>query len=166
MRKKWIIILGGVVLIMAIGAVFAFGKRTYTIGKDPKLEEITSVSAGGGGMMYNSSWSWSASYRISKGTCKLYRRMWDEEANAFSEGEVEISLDEYMRILQSIEGLKYAHYDPPKDVMDGYSESARIFWMDSPSGTYRIEFGEGGMRGLLQAFNDVWEENKENAVFE
>lgn len=164
MKKSWIIIAAGL-LMLGLIVFFVFYKRTYTIGKDPEIQEISSVSVGGGGMSYDSSWNWSASHSASKGTYKLYRRMWDEKANDYSETEVQISEDEYMKIVQTLAGLKYAHYDPPKNVMDGYSESARIFWPKSPSGSYRIEFGEKGMKDLLQAFNEVWDANKDKAVY-
>ena len=164
MKKSWFIIAAGLLLLVLI-LFLVLHKKTFTIGKDPKIEEISSVSVGGGGMSYDSSWNWSASHSTSKGTYKLYRRMWDEKDNAYSEGEMQITYDEYMRIVQTLTGLKYAPYDPPKNVMDDYSESSRIFWPDSPSGSYRIEFGEGGMKDLLQAFNEVWNANKEKAVY-
>ena len=130
-------------------------RKTYTIGIDPKLEDITSVYAGGGGMEYSSSWTWSASSR--KGKHELYRRFWDEEKNEITEVIVEISESEYDSILRSLEGLRYVRYDAPKNVMDGYSETVRIYWENSPSGSYRVDLDTTEMGALLKTFKTVWD---------
>ena len=155
---KKLIAIGGIV-IMALGLLTGCFARSYTIGKNPKLEEITSITAGGGGMEYTSQWSYSARRSSKDGKCELKRVFWDESSNEMKDITVEISKYEYEKIIQSVDGLKYEKYNPPKNVMDGSSQSARIYWPKSPSGSYRINFGESGMRELMYAFNEVWEAN-------
>ncbi|MBR2806637.1 MAG: hypothetical protein IKE18_07640 [Oscillospiraceae bacterium] len=155
---KKLIATGGIV-IMALGLFTGCFGRSYTIGKNPKLEEITSITAGGGGMDYSSQWSYSARRSSKDGKCELNRVFWDDSINEMKDITVEISGYEYEKIIHSVEGLKYVKYSPPKNVMDGSSESVRIYWPDSPSGSYRIDFGETGMRDLMYAFTEVWDAN-------
>lgn len=145
---------GGLIL-MALGLFSACTARKYIIGTDPKLEEITYIHAGGGGMDYFSSWNYSASKSLSSGRCTMSARMYDEEIADMKEVNTEITAEEYESILKSVEGLKYAEYKPDAQVMDGYSESAGISWGKRVSGNYRIEFGNEGMRPLITAFRSV-----------
>ena len=154
MTIRKLIIIGGI--IMLLSSLTACFSKTYTIGTDPKLEDITSVTIGGGGMEYSSSWSWSACHSERKDSYELQRVWWSEDANEMKDVTVAIDSYAYEKILDSRKDLKYVRYDPPKSVMDGYSESARIFWPDHPSGSYRIDFGERGMQELLSAMNEAW----------
>ncbi len=155
-RVKWIAIAG---LITMFGFLTGCLGRSYTIGKDPSLEDITSVTVGGGGMELSSSWNYTAARSRDGGECTLYKRWWDEEENRVSEATVEISAYDMEKILQPLDGLKYVRYRAPRNVMDGYDESARIQWAGSPSGSWRIEFGETGMRDLLSALAETWDAN-------
>ena len=156
MLKK-LIAIGGIIL-MAFSLAGCFG-RSYVLGKNPKLEEITSIYVGGGGMEYSSSWSYSARRTRTEGEYELQRVWWDDRLNEMRDITVSISAYEFDKILASVEGLKYVKYNPPKNVMDGDSQSARVFWMKSPSGSYRIDFGERGMGNLLYALKEAWDGN-------
>ncbi|MBR3227345.1 MAG: hypothetical protein IKF68_02245 [Erysipelotrichaceae bacterium] len=153
--KKMLII--GAAVFMVLSMLSGCFAKTYTIGKDPKLEEITSVYAGGGGMEYSSSWTWSVS--SGKEGRELYRRYWDEEKSEMTEVTVKISEDDYNIILNSLEGLRYVKYNAPKNVMDGYSETVRIYWKNSPSGSYRVDMESKDMSDLLKAFRTVWDKH-------
>ena len=155
MTIRKLIIIGGIIMLLSsLTACFA---KTYTIGIDPKLEDITSITVGGGGMEYSSSWSWSARHSERKDSYELQRVWWDEDVNEMKDVTIAIDSHAYEKILDSVKDRKYVRYDPPKNVMDGYSESSRIYWSGSPSGSYRIDFGERGMQELLFAMREAWD---------
>ena len=155
-RLKLIAIAG---LITMFGLFTGCAGKSYTIGKDPSLKDITSVTVGGGGMELSSAWNYTATRGRDGRENKLYRRWWDSEKNEVAEATVGISDYELDKILMPLDGLKYVRYKAPRNVMDGYEESARIQWGKSPSGSWRVEFGDTGMRDLLSALAEVWEAN-------
>ena len=144
---------------MIFGLLSGCFGRSYVIGKNPPLDEITSVFVGGGGTELNSSWSYSAFRSSSSGTCKLNRVWWDEDRNDMSDVTVEISSYDYQKILESIDGLSYVKKDTSSNTMDGDSQQAIIYWAKNPSGSYCIDFGDDGMRGLLTALEEIWNAN-------
>lgn len=160
MKRKVLLITGGI-LIMAIGLFAALGKR-YTIGTDPAMDKITSLSIGGGGMSIDSSWSYTAS-RSSDGSYSLHRVWWDDDENALQDRTVEIDRYAFEKILESVKGLRYVKYRPDTGVMDGESESSRIYWDRSPGGSYRIEFTDESRRELMYALKEAWDANSYRA---
>ena len=139
---------------MAASFLSACGRQSYTVGTDVRLDEITSVYAGGSGMTIDSQWS----YGIYKDEDKysMTRVWWDEKKNKMREETAQIDRYEYEEILYSLEGYKYKKYKADTKVMDGETESVRIVWPRDPNGSYRMDFGEDGMYRVVNAMSLVW----------
>ena len=144
---------------MALGILTSCFSRTYVIGKNPAMEDITGVYASAGGMEMTSCWSYSAIKSTSGNRYTLQRTWWDEDERGIVEKNTEISESDFNKITASLEGLEYVKYRTSSEVMDGYSESVRLSWPKSPSGSYKVDFGEKGMRECVAAFLEVWKAN-------
>ena len=137
-----------IVIIAATAAVvgrFAYMRfiKTYEIGKDPKLYEITNVHYTSGmyssdnGYVYNE-------YTVRKRDQKYYARadVYDEEKGQ-TVSEAEITGAEYGEIIKLREGCRYVREGrPDPKVMDGFmdtsSYTADIIWPNMPGGAWDL----------------------------
>lgn len=151
--KRILIIVEMVLLGMLL---FGCGGRTYIIGKNPKLEDITSIYFGyGGGMSRESNWSYTVR-TSSSGSCSITYRFWDDEISDMNETVTEITAEQYREIVATLDGLRYVRNKKPDGgIMDAGGSFSNINWKKSPGGDYHIEGKDGFLSPALRLINEI-----------
>ena len=154
MLKKSLIQKGMVIVMASILA--GCTAKSYTIGQNPKLEDITSVTIKGTGGMEDNSWSYMAS---KDGENYEMHRVWrDDITNERRDETVSISSYAYEKILYNIDQLEYVK-KKDNNAMDAYSESIEIYWNDGPSGSYTLDVDDRQKREIIWVMEEAWDNN-------
>ncbi len=110
----------------------------YKIGKKPKREEVTGFLITHGGMSADSAWSY-AVHRSPGGDVTLTHNFWDAGKAEQAEEILPVPEEAWQDLLSLLDGEKLVKDKKPLfDVMDGESQTFRVFW-DGGSSNYHLE---------------------------
>lgn len=138
-----------IVLVVILKAVYIRFIKTYKVGKEPTLSEITRAYCMTS--MYSSDYGYIYDkYTVNTRDKKYYAEtdIFDKENNTQVVTTTEITNAEYIAILRLIEGSDYVRQgksDPNR--MDGYMDSsnnyADIMWPHRPDGAWELSMDSG-----------------------
>ena len=166
MKKFRFVILAVVIVVAAIVLLNVYNNhRTYTVGRNPKLSEITRVYVMSS--MYSSDYGYiydQYSAGVRNGEYYAETDLYDKDRGEQVKTTVSISEDEYGEILEFIDGSKYARKkasDPNR--MDGYmddlNQSADIIWDHLPDGPYGLSLSSEARSGFINAVETATSSN-------
>ena len=147
--------------------------KTYEVGKDPKLSEITRAYYLSGTQSSDYGYIYDQ-YSVSTSDSKYYAEtdLFDRQKKEQVVTKLEITGKEYEAIISLLEGCTYIRQGTPrKDRMDGYLDESNYFadirWSHQPDGAWKMsmpsearqKFAEAVEKAVMTtevSFTDVW----------
>lgn len=166
-KVKYVILVIAVLVVVIVLLNVYKDYRTYTVGRNPKLSEITRV------YIMSSEHSSDYGYRYDQYSAGFRKGGYYAETDLFDEKKKEqvvttviITEEEYMHILSFVEGGKYARKGKPDfNRMDGYmdevNKTADLIWDRIPDGPYNLELTGEAWREFYGAVRDAVEAHSE-----
>ena len=145
-------LLGLIALLSACGS--GGTKREYIVGKNPKTEAVTGLLLSYGSPLPEDAWSYRLD-RSDKGKLTLAYTHWEASSAGTEEETVEIPESDWDSLLSLLEGEKLVRDEKDSDVMDGESQTVRLFWNKAPS-NYHLELDVNLLQTLIRRLRLVY----------